>query len=185
MHTISPWVCFLCLPGSRHGLLQRRRRWRTQLKVFHEQEAVRLQSIPCPRVGCSRPQVELRGRGGGAEEGVREESVPDVSRAAGPHEGPLAVLGRSAELARAEMKCVGLGPMVTRAESQQLGQVAGPGVQVRVWPTVWAGALSLPREEARLVGGGQHPLLPPSPSLPSRPGPLGYTRLYRHAGGSH
>ncbi|KAK7814917.1 hypothetical protein U0070_026418 [Myodes glareolus] len=32
------WVCFLCLPFTRSGLLQRRRKWRHQLKAFHDLE---------------------------------------------------------------------------------------------------------------------------------------------------
>ncbi|XP_020023454.1 DNA (cytosine-5)-methyltransferase 3-like isoform X1 [Castor canadensis] len=36
---MSCWVCFLCLPFSRSGLLQRRRKWRDRLKAFHDREA--------------------------------------------------------------------------------------------------------------------------------------------------
>ncbi|XP_021505399.1 DNA (cytosine-5)-methyltransferase 3-like [Meriones unguiculatus] len=31
------WVCFLCLPFTRSGLLQRRRKWRHQLKAFFDE----------------------------------------------------------------------------------------------------------------------------------------------------
>ena len=40
VHAMSNWVCFLCLPSSRTGLLQRRRKWRERLKAFYDQEAV-------------------------------------------------------------------------------------------------------------------------------------------------
>ncbi|XP_053775120.1 DNA (cytosine-5)-methyltransferase 3-like [Desmodus rotundus] len=39
VHAMSNWVCFLCLPSSRTGLLQRRRKWRERLKAFYDQEA--------------------------------------------------------------------------------------------------------------------------------------------------
>lgn len=38
---MSNWVCYLCLPSSRSGLLQRRRKWRSQLKAFYDRESVR------------------------------------------------------------------------------------------------------------------------------------------------
>lgn len=41
VHTMSNWVCFLCLPFPRSGLLQRRRKWRAGLKAFYDREAVR------------------------------------------------------------------------------------------------------------------------------------------------
>ncbi|XP_070345077.1 DNA (cytosine-5)-methyltransferase 3-like isoform X1 [Equus asinus] len=41
---MSNWVCFLCLPFPRSGLLQRRRKWRGWLKAFYDQEAVRSRS---------------------------------------------------------------------------------------------------------------------------------------------
>ncbi|XP_004594207.2 DNA (cytosine-5)-methyltransferase 3-like [Ochotona princeps] len=59
MHTVSPWVCFLCVPGSRHGLLQRRRRWRTQLKVFHEQEAAQPLEIYETVPACRRKPLRV------------------------------------------------------------------------------------------------------------------------------
>lgn len=40
VHAMSNWVCFLCLPFPRSGLLQRRRKWRTWLKAFYDREAV-------------------------------------------------------------------------------------------------------------------------------------------------
>nr|XP_028701112.1 DNA (cytosine-5)-methyltransferase 3-like isoform X1 [Macaca mulatta] len=39
VHAMSNWVCFLCLPFSRSGLLQRRRKWRGQLKAFYDRES--------------------------------------------------------------------------------------------------------------------------------------------------
>ncbi|XP_020926740.1 DNA (cytosine-5)-methyltransferase 3-like isoform X1 [Sus scrofa] len=39
VHTMSNWVCFLCLPFPRSGLLQRRRKWRAGLKAFYDREA--------------------------------------------------------------------------------------------------------------------------------------------------
>ncbi|XP_044796573.1 DNA (cytosine-5)-methyltransferase 3-like [Bubalus bubalis] len=39
VHAMSNWVCFLCLPFPRSGLLQRRRKWRTWLKAFYDREA--------------------------------------------------------------------------------------------------------------------------------------------------
>ncbi|XP_012516978.1 PREDICTED: DNA (cytosine-5)-methyltransferase 3-like [Propithecus coquereli] len=39
VHAMSNWVCFLCLPFSRSGLLQRRRRWRAGLKAFCDRES--------------------------------------------------------------------------------------------------------------------------------------------------
>ncbi|XP_028360566.1 LOW QUALITY PROTEIN: DNA (cytosine-5)-methyltransferase 3-like [Phyllostomus discolor] len=39
VHATSNWVCFLCLPSSRDGLLQRRRKWWERLKAFYDQEA--------------------------------------------------------------------------------------------------------------------------------------------------
>ncbi|KAI4591278.1 hypothetical protein MJG53_020287, partial [Ovis ammon polii x Ovis aries] len=39
VHAMSYWVCFLCLPFPRSGLLQRRRKWRTWLKAFYDREA--------------------------------------------------------------------------------------------------------------------------------------------------
>uniref|UniRef100_A0A8C9PWA1 PHD-type domain-containing protein n=1 Tax=Spermophilus dauricus TaxID=99837 RepID=A0A8C9PWA1_SPEDA len=38
IHAMSSWVCFLCLPFSRSGLLQRRRKWRERLKAFQDRE---------------------------------------------------------------------------------------------------------------------------------------------------
>ncbi|KFO28103.1 DNA (cytosine-5)-methyltransferase 3-like [Fukomys damarensis] len=38
-HGTHSWACFLCLPSPRHGLLRRRRRWREQLKTFHDLQA--------------------------------------------------------------------------------------------------------------------------------------------------
>lgn len=51
---MSNWVCFLCLPFSRSGLLQRRRKWRGQLKAFYDRESVR-----SPRRGRTRRQQAL------------------------------------------------------------------------------------------------------------------------------
>ncbi|XP_006876869.1 PREDICTED: DNA (cytosine-5)-methyltransferase 3-like [Chrysochloris asiatica] len=39
VQAMSNWVCFLCLPFASNGLLQRRKKWRTRLKAFHDQEA--------------------------------------------------------------------------------------------------------------------------------------------------
>ncbi|XP_033085183.1 DNA (cytosine-5)-methyltransferase 3-like [Trachypithecus francoisi] len=39
VHAMSNWVCFLCLPFSPSGLLQRRRKWRGQLKAFYDRES--------------------------------------------------------------------------------------------------------------------------------------------------
>ncbi|XP_008068287.2 DNA (cytosine-5)-methyltransferase 3-like [Carlito syrichta] len=39
VHAMSNWVCFLCLPFTRSGLLQRRRKWRGQLKAFYDRES--------------------------------------------------------------------------------------------------------------------------------------------------
>ncbi|XP_069332805.1 DNA (cytosine-5)-methyltransferase 3-like [Eulemur rufifrons] len=39
VHAMSNWVCFLCLPFSRSGLLQRRRKWRAGLKAFCDRES--------------------------------------------------------------------------------------------------------------------------------------------------
>ncbi|XP_044606982.1 DNA (cytosine-5)-methyltransferase 3-like isoform X2 [Equus asinus] len=39
VQAMSNWVCFLCLPFPRSGLLQRRRKWRGWLKAFYDQEA--------------------------------------------------------------------------------------------------------------------------------------------------
>ncbi|CAH6789884.1 Dnmt3l [Phodopus roborovskii] len=36
INAMACWVCFLCLPFSRSGLLQRRRKWRHQLKAFYD-----------------------------------------------------------------------------------------------------------------------------------------------------
>nr|XP_008533965.1 PREDICTED: DNA (cytosine-5)-methyltransferase 3-like [Equus przewalskii] len=44
VQAMSNWVCFLCLPFPRSGLLQRRRKWRGWLKAFYDQEAVRSRS---------------------------------------------------------------------------------------------------------------------------------------------
>nr|Q1LZ50.1 RecName: Full=DNA (cytosine-5)-methyltransferase 3-like [Rattus norvegicus]CAE52320.1 TPA: putative DNA (cytosine-5) methyltransferase 3-like protein [Rattus norvegicus] len=38
INAMACWVCFLCLPFSRSGLLQRRKKWRHQLKAFHDRE---------------------------------------------------------------------------------------------------------------------------------------------------
>lgn len=38
---MSNWVCFLCLPFPRSGLLQRRQKWRGWLKAFCDRESVR------------------------------------------------------------------------------------------------------------------------------------------------
>lgn len=61
---LSNWVCFLCLPFPRSGLLQRRRKWRGCLKAFCDRESVRggggrgrAAGLPGPRMG---------GRGTGA-----------------------------------------------------------------------------------------------------------------------
>ncbi|XP_078214841.1 DNA (cytosine-5)-methyltransferase 3-like isoform X1 [Callithrix jacchus] len=39
VHAMSNWVCFLCLPFSRSGLLQRRKKWHSHLKAFYDQES--------------------------------------------------------------------------------------------------------------------------------------------------
>ncbi|XP_063081393.1 DNA (cytosine-5)-methyltransferase 3-like [Cavia porcellus] len=39
VHSMSSWVCFLCLPFPCSGLLRRRPKWRGQLKAFHDLEA--------------------------------------------------------------------------------------------------------------------------------------------------
>ncbi|XP_066110534.1 DNA (cytosine-5)-methyltransferase 3-like [Saccopteryx bilineata] len=39
VQAMSYWVCFLCLPFPRSGLLQRRRKWRGQLKAFYDQQS--------------------------------------------------------------------------------------------------------------------------------------------------
>ncbi|KAL1771449.1 DNA (cytosine-5)-methyltransferase 3-like [Sigmodon hispidus] len=38
INAMACWVCFLCLPFTRSGLLQRRRKWRHQLKTFYDGE---------------------------------------------------------------------------------------------------------------------------------------------------
>lgn len=43
---MSNWVCFLCLPFPRSGLLQRRRKWRGWLKAFCDRELVRVSVLP-------------------------------------------------------------------------------------------------------------------------------------------
>ncbi|XP_005323631.2 DNA (cytosine-5)-methyltransferase 3-like isoform X1 [Ictidomys tridecemlineatus] len=45
IHAMSSWVCFLCLPFSRSGLLQRRRKWRERLKAFQDREVASPQEI--------------------------------------------------------------------------------------------------------------------------------------------
>ncbi|EPQ16549.1 DNA (cytosine-5)-methyltransferase 3 [Myotis brandtii] len=40
VQAMSNWVCFLCLPSPRNGLLQRRRKWRERLKAFYDQDPV-------------------------------------------------------------------------------------------------------------------------------------------------
>ncbi|XP_051008573.1 DNA (cytosine-5)-methyltransferase 3-like [Acomys russatus] len=37
INAMACWVCFLCLPFTRSGLLQRRKKWRHQLKAFYDQ----------------------------------------------------------------------------------------------------------------------------------------------------
>lgn len=44
VQAMSNWVCFLCLPSPRNGLLQRRRKWRERLKAFYDQDPVRSRS---------------------------------------------------------------------------------------------------------------------------------------------
>uniref|UniRef100_A0A673T2N4 PHD-type domain-containing protein n=2 Tax=Suricata suricatta TaxID=37032 RepID=A0A673T2N4_SURSU len=39
VQAMSNWVCFLCLPFPRSGLLQRRRKWRGWLKAFCDRES--------------------------------------------------------------------------------------------------------------------------------------------------
>ncbi|XP_059955878.1 DNA (cytosine-5)-methyltransferase 3-like [Mesoplodon densirostris] len=39
VQAMSQWVCFLCLPFPRSGLLQRRKKWRGWLKAFCDREA--------------------------------------------------------------------------------------------------------------------------------------------------
>lgn len=41
VQAMSNWVCFLCLPFPRSGLLHRRRKWRGWLKAFCDRESVR------------------------------------------------------------------------------------------------------------------------------------------------
>ncbi|XP_006898489.1 PREDICTED: DNA (cytosine-5)-methyltransferase 3-like [Elephantulus edwardii] len=38
VQAMTNWVCFLCLPLPSNGLLQRRKKWRTRLKAFHDRE---------------------------------------------------------------------------------------------------------------------------------------------------
>ncbi|XP_030876160.1 DNA (cytosine-5)-methyltransferase 3-like [Leptonychotes weddellii] len=40
VQAMSNWVCFLCLPFPRSGLLHRRRKWRGWLKAFCDREAI-------------------------------------------------------------------------------------------------------------------------------------------------
>nr|XP_058919968.1 DNA (cytosine-5)-methyltransferase 3-like [Kogia breviceps] len=46
VQAMSHWVCFLCLPFPRSGLLQRRKKWRGLLKAFCDREAERTQRSP-------------------------------------------------------------------------------------------------------------------------------------------
>lgn len=41
---MSNWVCFLCLPFPRCGLLRQRPKWRRRLKALYDQESVRSHS---------------------------------------------------------------------------------------------------------------------------------------------
>lgn len=41
---MSNWVCFLCLPFPRSGLLQRRQKWRDGLKAFCDRESNSLET---------------------------------------------------------------------------------------------------------------------------------------------
>lgn len=41
VQAVSNWVCFLCLPFPRSGLLRRRKKWRGWLKAFCDGESVR------------------------------------------------------------------------------------------------------------------------------------------------
>ena len=45
VQAMSNWVCFLCLPFPRSGLLQRRKKWRGWLKAFCDRESVRTQWV--------------------------------------------------------------------------------------------------------------------------------------------
>lgn len=69
INAMACWVCFLCLPFSRSGLLQRRKKWRHQLKAFHDREGVRTPGagegldLP-PAAGCPLTSCTLiTGRG--------------------------------------------------------------------------------------------------------------------------
>lgn len=71
VHAMSSWVCFLCLPFARSGLLQRRRKWRGRLKAFHDREAVRSRPRrPAlgPRCCCTVPSGSSRDRARAFEE---------------------------------------------------------------------------------------------------------------------
>lgn len=56
VQAMSNWVCFLCLPSPRNGLLQRRRKWRERLKAFYDQDPVRSRS-PHRTDRCQGPQL--------------------------------------------------------------------------------------------------------------------------------
>lgn len=56
VQAVSNWLCFLCLPSPRNGLLQRRRKWRERLKAFYDQDPVRSRS-PDRTDWCRGPQL--------------------------------------------------------------------------------------------------------------------------------
>lgn len=57
----SNWVCFLCLPSPRNGLLQRRRKWRERLKAFYDEESVRAAHPTAPPAAGAPAWLALSG----------------------------------------------------------------------------------------------------------------------------
>ncbi|KAK1344275.1 hypothetical protein QTO34_014840 [Cnephaeus nilssonii] len=57
IQAMSNWVCFLCLPSPRNGLLQRRRKWRERLKAFYDQDSVRSRSPDRTDRWCQGPPL--------------------------------------------------------------------------------------------------------------------------------
>ncbi|KAL6092154.1 hypothetical protein STEG23_004813 [Scotinomys teguina] len=87
INAMACWVCFLCLPFTRNGLLQRRRKWRHQLKAFHDLEGTNPLEMYKPVSGWNRRPVRVLSLFGNIEKEL--ESLGFLERGSSSQNGRL------------------------------------------------------------------------------------------------
>ncbi|XP_006989505.1 DNA (cytosine-5)-methyltransferase 3-like [Peromyscus maniculatus bairdii] len=90
INAMACWVCFLCLPFTRSGLLQRRKRWRHQLKAFHDLEGASPLEMYKPVSAWKRQPVQVLSLFGNIEKEL--ESLGFLERGSGSEGGRLKYL---------------------------------------------------------------------------------------------